>query len=377
MAFTTRVKNSFIAMLLGLVLVPASIGLHAWNEYRTIHRSRGLEEAEGLVVSIPNENQPAPELDKQLVHLTGLANTDEVLVDPQFGVRENAIHLAQHVEMYQWIEEEESDDDGGKRYDYHRGWHEGRVNSEGFHHGGYDNPQIVFHSFRKTADHVAVGVYKLNRALKDNIDNWTLITPNRAAILETLGPKPSGKCLFHEEALYWGRELTPDPKAPHLGDTRIRFKIVSPTTVSLVSMLSGDSFQPYTTSNGEQVQKLYVGQFSAEQVMRKLRIENALMAWGLRAVGVIVCIAGFSLILGPIKALVSWIPLVGEFTGFALFFVGALIALVVSLTTIAIAWIFVRPLLGVSLLAISLLVVFAILKMRKSVQGEPPVINRM
>ena len=84
---------------------------------------------------------------------------------------------------------------------------------------------------------------------------------------------------------------------------------------------------------------------------------------------------GILLIFGPAQSLFSWIPIVGDVTGFLFFVVAALIGLIISLTTISVSWIAVRPLLGVALLVIAAVSLFFLFKLRKSVKDEPPVID--
>lgn len=430
MAFFSRMKNSLVGALVGLLLIPGSVCLHAWNEYRTIHRSRGLAEASELVESIA-ANELQPEKENQLVHLSGGATTEETLVDREFGVRLNAIHLRRQVEMYQWVEKS-SRRDGQETYSYDRKWHENRVSSDGFARSGHDNPPLPYVSTSSSAELVKVGAYRLNNTLRDEINNWQPVEMNEDSILETVGVERArsfvvdGGYLFFrpsglvagmsdsssaeekqaEETIVEGEVLSGEvlseevlsetasenavgaqadlPKArpgddPQIGDVRIQFQAVLPTDVSLVAMLSGDTFDAFKTSNGETIQRLYVGELSAQQVFEKLMTENTLMAWLLRAGGFALCFGGFSMLLSPLRAMVSWIPILGDLTGFALFIVGALLALIVSLTTIAIAWIAVRPLMGILLLAIVAGACYLIFRMRKpqgqSSDGQPQVID--
>ncbi len=52
--YAKSVVSSLVGVFFGLLLVPGSIALHAWNEYRTVHREKGLLEASKVVVSLPN-----------------------------------------------------------------------------------------------------------------------------------------------------------------------------------------------------------------------------------------------------------------------------------------------------------------------------------
>ncbi|MCA9126185.1 MAG: TMEM43 family protein [Planctomycetales bacterium] len=375
MGFGSKIKASFVAAFFGLFLIPGSLALTTWNEYRTIHRSRGLAEAAGVVQSIGDPAVLLPELNGKLVHLTGFADTDEVLHDDVFGIRKRAIHLRRSIEMFQWLEEEHTNSEGHKSYTYHQNWHPDRVDSSSFKSRGHDNPALHFQPASYTAQEVFVGQYQLNAQLKQDVDDWQPIEINQAAILETLGEGSEENFMVHDNQLYWSPR-GPAPDDPLLGDLRIAFRAVAPTDVAFVAKLSGSTFSEYQTSNGESIQSLYIGRMSAEEVMQRLVTENNILAWLLRAAGLALCIAGFSTLLRPISVMLSWIPVLGEITGFALFLVGALLAFAVFLVTVSIAWLAVRPLLAIILLALAVISCVAIFQLRKTAINEPPVLPR-
>jgi len=153
--FFSRVINSFVGILIGFLLVPGSILLITWNEYRTIHRTHGLIQAEKVVAEISNAFEMAPEFDNRLVHVSGLATTEEVLNDGDFQVGGKVLRLERQVEMFQWVERKESKSrdklGGGKEtittYQYDRKWHRDRVDSESFKQpSGHTNPQTRYSS---------------------------------------------------------------------------------------------------------------------------------------------------------------------------------------------------------------------------------------
>jgi hypothetical protein len=375
--FGNRVKNSFVGMIFGVLLIPGSVLLHGWNEYRTVHRSRGLAEAQHAVQSIPNAEPASNDLQGALVHVSGQAATTEVLEDIEFSLRENAIHLARRVEMFQWVEEnaprQSSDSTTSPRYVYRMQWSSEVNDSSRFHEPtGHENPAMHFPSRQVSAETVTVGVYRLNDGLKQSINNWEPVTPSQSAILETLGSEHPEQFIFRGSQLFWSSNL-PDPERPRVGDLRISFEKVSPGPVSLVAKLNGNSFEPYFTSNGEEIQRLLVGEFSAHQIMSRLVTENNVLAWGLRFLGFGLCVGGFSLVLGPLKALVSFVPILGSLTGALVFVVSLLLAAVVSLTTIGLSWIAVRPVLGIGLLLLATLAAYVVYAIRK--RNQPPVID--
>ncbi len=375
-----RLKNSFAAMFVGLLMIPGSIALHAWNEYRTVKRARGIEEAAEEVQSIADPNLLQTELDQRLVHVSGLADTEEVLRDDKFPVRERAIHLARRPQMYQWDETEKRDSENNRTdFEYRRVWSNSPIDSSKFRESaGHSNPDMPIRQQRWTADKVDVGVYQLSEELIDMIDNWRPVDIPEEAIRESFPAEEVEKMVFRNNEVFIGQERTPNPDQPIVGDIRVGFEAVDPGDVSFVAQLRGISFGEYRTSNGESIYKLYLGTLSAADVMEQLRIENKIMAWALRFIGLAICVMGFAMTLRPLSAAVSFLPFLGDITSGILFVVAMILAAVVSLTTIGIAWVAVRPLLGGSLLAIAAIGGYLVYRMQRG-RGreavEPPVVD--
>ncbi len=375
-----RVKNSFAAMFVGLIMVPGSVCLHGWNEYRTVHRARGLAEATKLVQSIPDSQRVDDSLEQKLVHLTGFADTQDFLEDDQFSVRERAIHLKRQVEMFQWIEEKESrGNNNDTHYSYRKEWREDREDSSRFHEAaGHENPLMAVHSVEKSASNVVIGAYRLSTALRDDMRQWEPVQLNQSDVLGPISEEQRTNYVVSGSQILWSKHGQPQPDSPQIGDLRIEFKRVVPATVSLVAQQRGSSFGDFRTSNGEAISRLYMGELNAADVMLRLVSENNVLAWILRIVGVVLSILGFSLTLRPISSMVSFLPFVGNLTQGLLFVVAMLLGLILSSTTIAISWIAVRPLLGIGLLALAAMGLAAILRIRKNNPTKadlPPVID--
>lgn len=371
-----RVKGSFVAMMLGIVLVPCSLGLHAWNEYRTVHRSRGLAEAKETVQSIGDPNILATELDQKLVHLSGFADTDEILQDEAFCVSERAIHLARRVYMYQWTEQERRNRENtgtSPDYVYSPAWVNVPVDSSRFHEpAGHVNPSMPFTEVHQTAQTVHVGLYQLDNILTQKVDWWESLVIPESAIVENLTDAQRDKYLVRNDVLFIGHVGAPDPERPEVGDMRITLEMVPPTDVSLLAQLRGNTFGEYRTRNGEAIHDLYVGKLSAADVMHRLEVNNAVLAWVLRLAGLAICVVGFSMILKPLSAVVSFIPFASQLTSGLFFLVAIILASVLSLITIGISWIAVRPVLGVALLAIAAFGIYLVNRLRRR---ESPMVD--
>ena len=91
------------------------------------------------------------------------------------------------------------------------------------------------------------------------------------------------------------------------------------------------------------------------------------MYWILRAVGFLLTFVGFNLIFKPLSVLADVIPMLGNLVGMGTGLIAFLLASILSLITIAVAWFVYRPLYWITLLVVAVLLVLAILgKMRKA-----------
>ena len=378
-----RVKNSFVGVIFGCLMVPGSIALHAWNEYRTVHQSRGLAEASRTVETLPSVDEIQPTYNEKLVHLTGKAVTEETLHDPEFSVEANAIRLVREVEMYQWVEEKVSRDQNNSnqppRYEYHREWSNEWLDSAKFNEPeGHHNPDMHYRESESLAELVHVGAYRLNPALQRSMSSWEDIDLNSQDPVSTIAEEQREHFQIRNNQLYWSSEV-PNPEQPLVGDLRIQFRKIVPAEVSILAQQRSDTFGEYTTSNGVKIQRLFMGTLTAQEVVERLIAENNMIAWGLRFLGLILCVIGFSLILKPLSAIVSFLPVVGELTGALTFFISMLLGTSLSAATIGIAWIAVRPLLGGTLLVGAGAGIYLLLRMKRKTgspqSAAPPPLN--
>ncbi len=377
--FFSRLFGSFIGVLIGLLCIPGSVMLLGWNEYRTIHRTRGLIEAANVVKEVADPFEPASEFDGKLIHFSGKADTQEKLVDSDFHFESVALRMERQVEMYQWIERKETKTrnktGGGSEtvttYHYDQNWHADRVNSDSFEHStGHSNPSLLYASETQETQHATVGEYRLRQDLLRSIHSWHDIAPAQVPV-EQLG-NPQLQFTREGNYIYLGHQ-TPNPEHPQIGDHRIRFRVVEPTQVSVLSMQKGNLLEPYRTSNGESIERLQEGNVSAVDMFSALRMENTAIAWVLRFVGWFVSIIGFVLIAGPLKSIANVLPFLGNIVGTATFLLALFLGSCLSMVVIATAWIAVRPLYGLSLLAaVAILVYWFNRRTKASQPGMPP-----
>jgi hypothetical protein len=172
--------------------------------------------------------------------------------------------------------------------------------------------------------------------------------PLKASDLGLDSAKPEVKQNWKAAGEYFYRG---NPGSPAIGDQRIKFSLVLPQDVSLYSEQVGDSFKPFMTSNGRPLENLEPGTLSAEKMFSNAQGVQDMWTWGLRLAGFVVMAIGIALIFQPLVVFADVLPIAGNILGLGIAVFAALVALPLTLITIAIAWIFYRPVIGISLLA--------------------------
>ena len=352
----SRIGSSFAGMIFGLVLLAIGVGMLWWNEGRSVKRAKALDEGIRAVVELGSVESVNSKMNGKLVHATGKADTEEILNDAKFGVETNALALRRHVEMFQWIEKKEKREDkevggGAKKktfYSYDRGWRDERIKSEDFHKKEkYPNPPMPVEGRAQRAKAVSFGAYALPEGLVRKIKGEQAISPTEE-MLEAAGS-------FHKEPklddgyIFLGKDVS----TPTIGDLRIQFFQTPAATVSILAEPTGNTFQPYTTSNGEELNELAMGEVSSDEMFKNAKAVNTALTWGLRAGGFVLLLIGFNLIMGPLSVLADIIPFLGNIVGGITFMVSMALAAGTTSFVIAMAWIYYRPIIGVPLLVVT------------------------
>ncbi len=360
----SRIKDSIKGILAGILMILIGIGLLFWNEGRTVKQKRALEEGQGIVMSV-DASQVNADNDGKLIHISGEAVTEEVLQDPQFGISENAIHLSRRVEMYQWKEDQKSEKKkklGGSEetvttYTYNKEWSSSVNNSSSFKKPeGHENPTSkLYDDFSVSAVKVHVGGFELPSSLINMIGGNTPIQ-----IEGVVDPASIENALISNNTLYIG---SGNIQNPEVGDCRITFSVVKPKQVSIVGKQTGNSLESYITSNDRGILLLESGNVSAENMFKNALSSNSTLGWILRLVGIVLIVFGFVALFKPLSVLADVVPFIGNIVGFGTGILAFILGISISLLTIAIAWIFYRPWVGIPLLIISVgLIVFFIRK---------------
>lgn len=161
------------------------------------------------------------------------------------------------------------------------------------------------------------------------------------------------------------------PASPHIGDLKITFEVSPPAqAVSVISGQKDGRLAAYEVMKGYSQNELRMGTLTAAEQLQKQEDESNFMTWVWRVVGCFMMFIGLLLITRPITALANFVPFLGGIVGFAAFLVAGLLAVGLSLITIAISWVAVRPLIGIPLVLVSVALlgaaIFFLAKSRKS-----------
>lgn len=149
------------------------------------------------------------------------------------------------------------------------------------------------------------------------------------------------------------------PSEPEIGDLRITFQVTRPgCDVSVISGQSGDTLTPYDTVPGANPQNdLRMGVMDSKKMLDLQQSESDTFTWLMRIGGFVMMFFGILLIMRPLTALAEMVPILGSIVGFGAFIIALLVAGALSLLTIAISWVAVRPLVGIPMVIVGVLLI--------------------
>ena len=390
-SYGKNVGNSFRGIFTGLIMVIVATILIFWNENRAIKTYKAIGRAQDACVEMPDINTVNPEFEGKTVHCTGIASTTETLEDPLFGVQENAILLSRQVEYYQWVEHQETktkEKIGGATeetttYTYEKQWVSSPVASSKFKDPSYQNSNFVYQVIEEkdfSAEHVGFGAYVLPDFLTRSIkghepatvkmdqathDEWNNAVKRQLGLSEDL---KADYVFIRDNVVYLGASMD----RPDVGDVRVTFTYVpNNQQISLIANVKGNTFEQYVDlKNGKRVSSVEMGEVSAEAMFESLKQGNKVLTWVIRLVILLVIIAGFRKMFAFAPTLLKVLPFLGKGVGSILGFACTLIGIIWTFVFMAIAWIAVRPVLGIGLLVVAVALIVLLVRRSKKKSAE-------
>ena len=357
-----RMGKSFGSVLIGILLFLVSFPLLFWNEGRAVQTARSLTEGQGALVK-PALEKVDPANDGKLVYLSGSATSDETLTDKMLNVKEEkALRLVRKAEMYQWQEKSKSETrkklGGGTEktttYTYEKVWSDKPIDSSGFKKSAeHQNPKDMPKSQDLVARQPRLGGYLLT---DDLVRMITKLEPVELKEGQLPADAPATAKVVAGKVF-----VGQSPANPQIGDKRVSVSVVRSTPVSVIAGQGANGqLQPYQTKAGDPILMLEDGSVAAEQMFTKAQESNATESWILRAVGFFLMFIGLCMLATPLTTLLDVIPFLGDLAGVGVAIFAFPVAALLSLTTISIAWITYRPLLGIGLLAVGVGIFFLV-----------------
>jgi hypothetical protein len=343
----SRIFGSIAGVFIGPILIIGAIWLLSWNEGRAVQAIVGTSQAAKAVVEVSGDAVNAANEGK-LVHLVAPATAAGPIKDEDLNLSfADQVAVARTAEMYEWKEKktETSHDKlgGGKEtvttYDYDRVWSSDAIDSKDFKHPeGHENPEMKVKSQSYTASDAKVAGYVLDDKTTAMLTLTTPLKPDA----------PEGWTVDGDKF------LNGDKAEPKIGDERVSYKgLASGTTISVMAQQSKDGFAPFTTANGYSIQMAAVGNQPASQMIADRKSAEATMTWLLRVGGFFLMFVGFALLLGPLSAMAAIIPFMGSLVRGAAALAAIVISIPLTLIVIALSWVAFRPVVGIGLIVLA------------------------
>ena len=365
--FFSKIANSFASIPLGIVIVIFGCMMLWNNEKKNVINIKDVKELRGEVVDI-SSTEVNSDYEGKLVALTGkLDYNNAIVTDSDFSISFQTPVFDRNVEIYQWVETSETNDDK-TTYTYKKEWKSEIVDSDDFHtttgHENLKEQDIKYFGERFVAEEdLKVGVFTLDEGFK------SILSSDKAVNI------PEGAVIPEGYTIYNSRYITnaEDMSNPTVGNIRISYKVNDYKDVSVLGKQVGSTITSYTSKNNKTYKELYKGTKNSTDMINTIESGNKMSKWIFRILGTLLVCIGMSMVLSPLTTLVGYIPFLGKIVNGAIGAVSSFVGIAVSLIVIGIAWLVFRPIIGIILLVVSVgLVVLAKMYISKKDDSKKP-----
>ncbi len=312
-------KNPFVRMLFGVLALLGAMVLLWTNEGR-------VNLADVAVKSKPvSADVIDPANEGAFVSVTGRLDTAVPTTDDLYLRQAEFIQVKRWVEMYAWVEKEESDDNSTS-YNYELTWTNDPRPAEEFNSpDGHRNPPLPVENATFTAVSATLGAFQ--------IDTQQMELPRPEPLVLSFQNVLEGPYRISEEYLFEGKGALQNPK---LGDVRVSFTAVpAGITATVFGVQTRQGFAPYDYRGRAKLYRILAG--SQADAIKQLDTEYKIMLWGFRVIGFFAMWLGFGLLVSPLTALLRFIPVLGNLGRKAIGALTFVLALLLSLIIIIIS----------------------------------------
>lgn len=366
----------------GLLFLGALILLF-WNEGFSKRHADAILEATGDAHSVTSTLDPT--LDGKPVHVSGMVESAGGTSDPLFGIKSKGVALYRDVQMFQWIEIEETSGRRGNRrttYSYVQDWSDVWHDSSKFHQPqGHQNPPMPLQSEAFFAPDARIGPYRFDNQdvlwqaayeygdteSAGTLGDWPQPLEKLPAL--SIAKQDEGWFQIEPHEYYRGNQAVEDIE---IGDLAVTYYEYPPGyALTMVAAQRGEHLEHWTASNGDQVLLAAGGAHSAGGIGRIAVAQNNSNMHFYRIVGLVGAVLGAAGIAGWLTGFLSMVPVVGRLVQTSAMLAGGLFGLMAGLTTIVVGWLAARPWVAALLLiAIGGTLAYFAFRKRKADQAE-------
>ncbi len=315
----SKKMNPIARMLFGVVVLFSAFVLLWTNEGRVNLADVAKKSTQ------TSADRVDPALEGAFVGVTGRLDTAVPVNDPLYLRPAEFVQLNRWVDMYAWVEEEETDGDYTD-YTYEMVWTNDPRSAEAFYYPeGHANPPMPLYDETFTAVSATVGAYKINPQ--------QIALPKPESLTLSNQTVQEGPYRISEEYIFEGEGSL---ESPLLGDVRVSYTAVpSGITVTAFGKQSGSEITAYIHRNKTELYRVLVG--NRDQAILKLNTEYKNLLWGFRGMGFVLMWMGLGLLASPLTSLLSFVPVLGSVGRKAISAVTFVLALILAVLTSSIS----------------------------------------
>ncbi|MBE7439324.1 MAG: hypothetical protein HS115_12770 [Spirochaetales bacterium] len=321
MSFFEQMKQSFVGVLIGFLLIPLSFVVLGYSSCR----ERVSEALTGAVV-----HTAAGSAGDKAVYTTGKIQAP-VLGDPGFLRPGHYLSLERSPQMYAYKQRKKSTSDSDKNkkpeYECVTEWTSSPQENVGNKEGcrGKYNPPMSIKSYEGKVDSFAVMADQPYRVAA-SVEYYGMPSP-RPQQADFLIP-------IHASGSYYYPDASCDSSSPRIGCMRISYSGTAydpAADYTVIGALSGNSYSAYKSKKDNLY--LALGPGGYQETMEAIKTSDATTTLILFAVAVLMISGGMSMIVGPLLTLIEQIPIIGNFGAGALRVIFAVIGFIVMSIT--------------------------------------------
>ena len=304
--FFSKIANSFASIPLGIVIVIFGCMMLWNNEKKNVINIKDVKELRGEVVDI-SSTEVNSDYEGKLVALTGkLDYNNAIVTDSDFSISFQTPVFDRNVEIYQWVETSETNDDK-TTYTYKKEWKSEIVDSDDFHtttgHENLKEQDIKYFGERFVAEEdLKVGVFTLDEGFKGILSSDKTVNIPETAVI------PEGYTIYNSRYITNAEDMS----NPTVGNIRISYKVNDYKDVSVLGKQVGSTITSYTSKNNKTYKELYKGTKNSTDMINTIESGNKMSKWMFRILGTLLVCIGMSMVLSPLTTLVGYIPFLGK-----------------------------------------------------------------